>query len=63
VIARRVRVEAADHGETVPLGRMRKRHARDCGRALCSLCHPSKRWHSRADRARARDEWLRDWIA
>jgi hypothetical protein len=30
-----------------------------CGRPRCGLCHPRKRWHRGADRARDRDEWQR----
>ena len=44
----------------LPNGRLEDRQAYlACGRAKCGLCHPGKRWHRGADRARARNEWRR----
>ena len=32
-----------------------------CRRARCGLCHPTKRWHSGADRLAAERAWRSDW--
>jgi len=34
-----------------------------CNRARCGMCHPSKRWHTSADRMQAEREWRSDWAA
>jgi hypothetical protein len=56
------------HGTTVwhrtekPLGRFRKKHALDCGRAKCGLCHCAKIYDIKTkkqlvDEDRRRDEF------
>jgi hypothetical protein len=32
-----------------------------CRRPRCGICHPSKRWHSGADRLAAEHSWRNDW--
>lgn len=47
-----------------PLGKLARTQAwLGCGRARCGLCHPSKRWHTSADRMRADQDWRREWEA
>jgi hypothetical protein len=32
-----------------------------CHRSRCGVCHPTKRWHTGADRLAEERAWRRDW--
>ena len=45
------------------MGVMRKSRATGCGRALCGICHPHKRWPSRRRRAQTTAALSYEWDA
>lgn len=64
-VAKKRRVQArrldSPWGER-PLGHFTDEQVLGCRRALCGLCHPSKRSHRGSDRNARGRAWREDWL-